>query len=213
MNNQSIPDHLKYFWQQGFFKQEASFDSVMKYLDSVGSHPTPQALNSALSRAKFLTKRGKPGNYRYIQKSAASGISLGKDVLPDELIIAMKKDFKIELEDFRHNYGFSGTCSAFLLRKILEKLIFLVFAKAGEQDKLHEPDGRMVGLATMLTLAKSTKVGGKPFLMPKTADEIQGVKFLGDSAAHNPLTNVSMKTVEHVMPFIITAYSELVTRL
>ena len=185
----------------------------MTKLDSVGSHPTPQALNASLSRAKFLTKKGKPRKYRYVQKVSSQDHYLSSDIFPDELVLILEKDFQNELSDIRHNYGVSGTCTAFLLRKILEKLIFLAFSKQGEGEKLYQADGWLVGLTTMLNLAKSTKVKGKPFLTQKTVEEIQGLKFLGDSAAHNPLANVSMKTIIPVMPFIITAYSELAAHL
>jgi hypothetical protein len=99
------------------------------------------------------------------------------------------------------------------LRKILEKLIFLTFAKSEMSDKLKDRNGDFVGLKTMLNLASSTKINGKPFLMPKTAKEIEGIKFLGDTSAHNPLTNVNIKTILPQMPFIITAYEELSKKL
>ena len=160
----------------------------------------------------FLTKRGKAGKYRYIQKHSASGSPSGSDVLPDDLIKRLGKDFDTDLADLRHNFGASGTCTAFLLRKILEKLIFLAFAKNGQESTLYK-NGRLVGLSSMLSLSTTTKAGGKPFLMQKTAEAIEGVKFLGDTAAHNPLVKVSMKTIQPVMPFIITAYSELAAKL
>ena len=61
----------------------------------------------------------------------------------------------------------------------------------------------------MLNLATAHKIVGRPFLMSKTAKEIESIKFLGDTSAHNPIANVSMKTIIPVMPFIITAYTEL----
>ena len=70
-----------------------------------------------------------------------------------------------------------------------------------------------MGLETMINIASSEKVRGIPFLTPKTAKEIKGVKFLGDSAAHNPLINVDMKTITPQLPFIITAYEELAKKL
>ena len=57
------------------------------------------------------------------------------------------------------------------------------------------------------------KVGGVPFLMSRTGREIKRIKFLGDTAAHNPLTNVEMNTIIPQMPFIITAFEELAKRL
>jgi hypothetical protein len=213
MARQTAPSYLNLLWQQGFFRQERSFAGIKRKLGSLGSHPTPQNLSIALSRAKFLTKLGRRGKYRYIQKHAPQSIADTEDILPAELMKALAKDFKTELVDLRHNYGASGTCTAFLLRKVLEKLIYLAFAKNGQQAILLDPKGRLVALHTMLNLATSTKIGGKPFLMQKTADEIRGVKFLGDTAAHNPLVNVSMKTIVPVMPYIVTAYSELADKL
>jgi hypothetical protein len=50
-------------------------------------------------------------------------------------------------------------------------------------------------------------------LIPKTANEIKGLKFLGDTAAHNPLVSVDMKTIVPQMPYIITAFEELARHL
>ncbi|MCJ7707948.1 MAG: hypothetical protein MUO38_10055, partial [Anaerolineales bacterium] len=133
--------------------------------------------------------------------------------LPDSLSKKLTKNFKTEMADLRLNYGTSGTCTAFLLRKILEKLIFLTFAANGLDASLRDANGNLVGLTTMLNIATTSKIAGKPFLLPKTANAIQGVKFLGDSAAHNPLANVSPQTIQPNMPYIITAFEELATKL
>ena len=106
-------------------------------------------------------------------------------------------------------------CTAFPLRKILEKLIIIVMGKHGKQaalEKKGQPD-RWVGLEEMIDVASREKVAGVPFIMSKTGKEIKGIKFLGDTAAHSPLTNVDMKTIIPQMPFIITAYEELANRL
>lgn len=213
MKPQKLPDILKQLWQQGFFASEQTFDCIMKKLGTLGSNPKVPALSMALSRVKYLTRRGKSGQYRYIQKHAATGITAQADVLPDHLMKKLAKDFKTEIVDLRHNFGISGTCTAFMLRKILEKLIFLAFAKNGQDAKLRQPDGSLFGLSKMLSLATSSTVNGKPFLMHKTTQEIQGIKFLGDTAAHNPLTNVEMKTIQPLMPYIVIAYAELAAKL
>lgn len=211
--SQSVPSLLLRLWQQGFFVQERTTVAIARELSSIGSNPTPQNLNIALSRVTFLTRRGTAGHYRFIQKNAPKPVAAGTDVLPPELTVALEKDFKTELADLKHNFGVSGTCTAFLLRKILEKLIYIAFAAHGQEAVLLDANGQIVGLKTMLNQTVSCKVAGKPFLTSKTADEIQGLKFLGDTAAHNPLTKVSMHTIEPTMPYIVTAYSELVTKL
>jgi len=138
-----------------------------------------------------------------------------EELFSDGLIKKLKKDFNIELEDLRHNFGQSGNCTAFLLRKILEKLIYITFSKHHIETKLEDKTkpGGLVGLETMINIASSEKIRGIPFLTPKTAKEIKGIKFLGDTAAHNPLTNVDMKTIIPQMPYIITAYEELIKKL
>ncbi len=140
---------------------------------------------------------------------------IDNELFSDQLFKKLKKDFKIEFDDLRHNFGKSGTCTAFLLRKILEKLIYLTFAEHGIESKLEDKTKvrGLVGLETMINIASSEKIRGIPFLTPKTAKEIKGIKFLGNTAAHNPLINVDMKTIIPQMPYIITAYEELTKKL
>jgi len=146
---------------------------------------------------------------------ANHGLIDENDIFSDKLVKKLSKNFATEFDDLKHNFGRSGTCTAFLLRKILEKLIYISFAKHRVETKLEDRSkaGGLVGLETMINIASSEKVRGIPFLTPKTAKEIKGVKFLGDSAAHNPLINVDMKTITPQLPFIITAYEELAKKL
>jgi hypothetical protein len=209
----TVPDLLKQLWNNGFFFDEKDFQSIKLKLSSLGCNPSSPSLQMAIKRAKYLTQRGRRGNYYYIQKFASKEVCLTSDILPEDLIKALGKDFEMDINDLRLNFGKSGTCTAFLLRKILEKMIFLAFAKNSQTDKLQDKSGNFVSLKTMLDLATSCKISGKPFLMPKTAKEIQGIKFLGDTSAHNPLINVSMRTILPVMPFIVTAYLELSKKL
>ncbi len=148
-----------------------------------------------------------------IETEHAADSSHSKFPLAADILKIFGKDFETEIADMKLNYGQSGTCTAFLLRKILEKLIFLAFAKNNLSDKLNDKDGGFVGLKTMLNLATAYKVNGKPFLTSRTAKEIEGIKFLGDTSAHNPITNVKMETIVTQMPFIITAYEELSKKL
>jgi len=111
------------------------------------------------------------------------------------------------------NFNNSGNCTAFLLRKILEKLLYITFAKANLSKKLEDASGKLLGLEAMINIASAEKVASVPFLIPKTGEKIKGVKFLGDVSAHNPLTNVDMETIIPQMPYIITAYKELAEKL
>lgn len=171
--------------------------------------PTGSAINywviANVSREESLRQISKSRKVHEIEE----------DLFSDKLVGHLNKDFSHELAELRDNFGKNGICTAFLLRKILEKLIIIVFGKNGKQSLLkdkHQSD-RWVGLAEMIDIAAREKLHGVPFLLSKTAKEIKGIKFLGDTAAHNPLASVDTKTILPQMPFIITAYEELAKRL
>jgi len=138
-----------------------------------------------------------------------------EELFSTKLTRRLKNDFGRELEELHDNFGKNGNCTAFLLRKILEKLIIIVFSKNGKGKLLDDKTrpGGLAGLKYMIETAAREKLHGVPFLIPKTASEIKGIKFLGDTAAHNPLVGVDVNTILPQMPFIITAYEELAKRL
>ena len=61
----------------------------------------------------------------------------------------------------------------------------------------------------MIELAMREKVNSASLLSGKTGNAIKGTKFLGDTAAHNPMVNVDISDILPQMPYIITAYKEL----
>ena len=214
----SVPSILLDFWHTGFFMLPQTLASISKKISDQGVHPESATLRMALSRASYLTKLRKGTSLEYIQKGNPINPHLKKaedTLFSVKLIKDLGKDFEVELKDLRINFRKSGTCSAFLLRKILEKLIFLSFARNSLLSKLEDRTmkGRYIGLDAMINVATLEKVKGSPFLMSKTAKSIQGIKFLGDVSAHDPLSNVEMEDVIMQIPFIVTAYKELVTKL
>jgi hypothetical protein len=125
--------------------------------------------------------------------------------------------FSKELKDLEANWGHSGDCVAFLFRKILEKAIFLCFARQDSLKKLEDPKlqyGRYYGLGKMIELASKEKTAkNMPFLIPKTAGELSGIKFLGDSAAHDFISNVGMEEILPQLPVIQMAVKQLADAL
>lgn len=211
---EKAPEALRILWEEGFFKSWVTQDKIVVYLSKRGNNFVPHTLDMALRRATHLISRRNNGQVEYIQKNPAISKEVDKiesELFDEKLIKKFGKAFEVELADLQHNFGKSGNCTAFLLRKILEKLIYITFGKAGLATKLEDPSapGRLVGLDAMINTATREKVGGMPFLTPHTAQEVRGMKFLGDASAHNPLTDVDMKTIIPQMPFIITAYKEL----
>jgi hypothetical protein len=160
---------------------------------------------ASIPRDEALKELGKTRKIREIEE----------ELFSPALVKKLTKDFHEELAELDINFGRNGNCTAFLLRKILEKLIIIVFGKNGKQHLLEDKSraGGWKGLKELLEIASREKISGIPFLIPKTANEIKGIKFLGDTAAHNPLVGVDVKTILPQMPYIITAYNELAKRL
>jgi hypothetical protein len=59
---------LKILWEEGFFRGWKKNRAVVENLGKKGNHFSDAELGMALMRAKHLTRRGKRGNYEYIQK-------------------------------------------------------------------------------------------------------------------------------------------------
>ncbi|MFA6969457.1 MAG: hypothetical protein WC217_02565 [Candidatus Paceibacterota bacterium] len=215
----SIPSHLRSLWEEGFFKEEVPKTELVMRLATRGVNCSADTLNKALNRNDFLlSRRHKGAGLVYIQKKPAISrvVDTATTELFDEsLVRSLGRAFEQEVADLHLNFGKSGTCTAFLLRKVLEKLIYIGFARQGVKEKLDDGSGtgRLVGLEAMIDIASKEKVAGIPFLTPHTAKEVKGIKFLGDVSAHNPLANVDMKDVIPQMPYITTAYKELAHHL
>lgn len=140
---------------------------------------------------------------------------LEHDLFSAGLTSKLSKNFQKELAELHDNFGRNGDCTAFLLRKILEKLLIIVFGKLGKSSSIEDMNrpGGWKGLKDIVELAAKEKIHGIPILLPKTANELKGIKFLGDTAAHNPLVNVDPTTILPQLPFVITAYEELAMQL
>lgn len=210
---------LNFLWENNFFVIWQNLKTISHELSSsYDNNFSSVEICKALKTSKFLTKKGKRGSLFYIQKRNAVSRAIQdieQDLFSDDLLNKMGEKFMSEINDLRLNFNKSGNCTAFLLRKILEKLIYLAFAKNSLLHKLEDKNSpsKLVGLATMINTATSEKISGVPFITSKTAKEIQGIKFLGDVSAHNPLVDVDMKTIIPQMPYIITAYQELSQKL
>jgi hypothetical protein len=61
-------DGLKLLWGEGFFRDWKNWASINDSLSKKGNHFGDTELGMALKRAKYLTRRGKPGGFEYVQK-------------------------------------------------------------------------------------------------------------------------------------------------
>ena len=59
---------LKMLWQEGFFRRWQTQPKASAYLARREHNFASSELGMALKRARHLTRRGKRGNYEYIQR-------------------------------------------------------------------------------------------------------------------------------------------------
>lgn len=208
---------LEILWQSGFFKIEKDLSDISKGISEKWGHNFSSIeICKALKKASFLKCTGKKRSFRYIQKISPVSKKIQnteEELFSKDFLEKLGKSFEIEIGDLHLNFNNSGNCTAFLLRKILEKLLYITFAKANLSKKLEDTSGKLLGLEAIINIACAEKVAGVPFLIPKTGEKVRGIKFLGDVSAHNPLTNVDMETIIPQMPYIIIAYKELAEKL
>jgi hypothetical protein len=132
-----------------------------------------------------------------------------------DLELKLQKNLSRELEELHGTFGRYGNSSAFLLRKILEKLLIICYRKVGKASLIEDKNkpGGLVGLEYMIELAMRERVNSVPMLSGKTGSQVKGAKFLGDTAAHNPLVDVDVEDILPQMPYVVMAYKELALHL
>jgi hypothetical protein len=64
----SATEALTILWQEAFFRSARNQAAIVSHLAKRGNNFSGPDLGMALRRAKHLTRRGKRGNYEYIQK-------------------------------------------------------------------------------------------------------------------------------------------------
>jgi len=161
-----------------------------------------------------LASVSRPDALRIIGKSHRT-LEIEHDLFSPDLESRMQRSFSKEMDELRGVFGRYGNSSAFLLRKILEKLLIICFRRVGKGPLIEDTrtPGRLIGLDAMIDLAIRERVNATPILTGKTGTAIKGIKFLGDTAAHNPLADVDVADILPQMPFIVTAYKELALHL
>lgn len=178
-------------------------------------------LNAAHKKAKITKQNGKV----YYSLTQTGDLYLGgkqelhkydSDLFDKELIEQLGKRFNMELSQAQTSYMYEcGDSLAFLLRKILEKAIYLSFATNGKLDRIKDPNNsHYFGLEKLIDICTTEKGGdGTPFLIPKTAKELRGIKFLGDTSAHDFLYNVKVSDIKTELPIFKVSLGQLAKKL
>lgn len=64
----TAPDALKILWKEKVFLKPKDVNIIEAELEKRGYNFTDKNLMMALRAAKFLTRKGQPGSYSYVQK-------------------------------------------------------------------------------------------------------------------------------------------------
>jgi hypothetical protein len=78
---------------------------------------------------------------------------------------------------------------------------------------MKDSKGTILGLNALITLCSTEQINNIPIFLPKTAKELLGMKFLGDSAAHDYLADIEVKDINHQLSYWTIAIKELINNL
>lgn len=214
---------VKMLYNEGYFGSWRTFREVQERLQKDGFNFSDQLVLLSLKNAAkkdILTLKKYNGTINFSQKEPPQLKIKEKEreelnkILSEITVKKLGEKFQQDIREL--NTAFTHDCgnsAAFLLRKILEKTIFFVFATNGKADLLKDKSGNFIGLESMINLSVQEKIRGIPILLPKTARELLGIKFLGDSAAHNYLIDIEVSDINHQLPFWTAAIKELCDKI
>lgn len=214
---------IKMFYTEGFFSEWQSISDVKNEFEKRGFNFSIQLINMSLNNAvrkNILSKKKISGSNKYSQRQPPEIKIKEKETTELNKVfsdITKKKLGERFQQDIRElNVSFTNDCgnsAAFILRKILEKTIFFVLSTNGKASLMKDLQGKSLGLNSLINLCASEDIKGVSIILPKTAQELLGMKFLGDSAAHDYLANVELTDINHQLPYWTMAIKQLVSHL
>jgi len=213
---------IKMLYNEGYFSNWKSIKEVKEYLQSKGFNFSEQLVLLSLKTASkrgFLSKQIEDKKVKFSQrmppqiKIKEKEIGELNKVLSEITIKKLGERFQQDIRELNTAFTYDcGNSAAFLLRKILEKALFFVFA-ANKKVSLLKDGGKFIGLEAMIALAAKEEISGVPILLSKTARELSGLKFLGDTAVHDYLMDVEVSDINHQLPIWTTAIKELMSKM
>lgn len=213
---------IKTLYSEGYFSNWKNLKEVSIELEAQGFNFSNQLVSLSLLQAvrkKILTRRKIANKWEYSQRQPPeSNLGGGKVLELNKILseITSKKlgdRFQQDIKELNVAFTYDcGNSAAFLLRKILEKAIFYVFSTNGKSSLL-KTTSKTLGLEAMINLCSTEKINGVHILLPKTSKELLGLKFLGDSAAHDYLANIEVSDINHQISYWIMAIKQLLSNL
>jgi len=123
------------------------------------------------------------GKLKITKIGALSFVTAAEDVLPkDEFASTTRKYLLAMVDEINgcYQFGFYDGC-AVMCRRLMETLLIEVFEHLKAGDKI-KADGEYIGLGDIISRAR----GGQHFKLQRgSADVMEAIKLLGDTAAHS----------------------------
>jgi len=219
----SVLELMKMFYTEGFFSNWRGLKDIKIELEKRGFNFSDQLIHTSLSNAvkkNILSKRKNSRIIEYSQRQPPEIQIKEKETTELNKVFSevtkkkLGERFQQDIEELNISFTYDcGNSTAFLLRKILEKAIFHVLATNEKVDLIKNKEGIFLGFESMINLCSKEKLKGSPILLPKTAKELLGMKFLGDSSAHNHLVDIELKDINHQLSYWTIAIKELIVNL
>jgi hypothetical protein len=212
MVNQS--EAVEYLWKIGWFKD---FKSPKEIKDKIENEFEIYSSNIIpILKLRKLKKKIKkfPKGWKQITSSKEKGIK--KESSLEEIKSCLGKDFKKEMNELDYVSSTCPNCTAFLMRKILEKLLFIIISKSNKKnniDKIKASEDRLSNLTELLNIAKLSEINNKHIIPPKNIEKLSGSKFLGDVSAHDYLTSISFEDIQNEISIWRISIKELSSNL
>ncbi len=194
MENQN--EVVDYLWQIGWFKKVRKPKGIQEKIQTFGIYSENITPTLKLKKFKKKIKRFKDG-WKEIRAANIKGIKKTSEF--EEISSCLGDSFKKEMQELKIVMNNCSNCTAFLMRKILEKLLFIVISKSDRKEdikKLKEKEERLPNLTKLLNLSKNAEINNMHIISPKNINNLEGSKFLGDVASHDYLTDVSFEDIK-----------------
>lgn len=219
----SVLELIKMIYFEGFFSNWKTAKEVKEHLAAKGFNFSDSLIHNSLTNAVksgLLTKDKNTAGIVFSQKAPPKIKLKETDILELNKVLSEITEKKLGdrfQQDIKElNIAFTYDCgnsAAFILRKILEKAIFYVFTTHNKVECLKDKNDCFLGLEAMINTCKKEKIKGIPVLLPKNADKLLGIKFLGDSSAHDYLINIEVEDINHQLSYWTAAIKELASFL
>src|SRR3989344_1662537 len=189
-------DIIDFFWDEGYFE---AYRTVKEISDKIWKDYKVDAGNitMTLKLKKYLRNSSGKG-WKQIKPPSKKFVTKSDDIVELQNILGVK--FEKEIYELKIALQNQPDCTAFLMRKILEKLLFLTLIKSNQKDKIDEYKkknfGKLPQLGNLINLAKMAQINNIYVTTSNNLDRVENSKFLGDNSAHNYLINISFEDIK-----------------